>query len=315
MIASAPAHAPCSAATRECQFWNWGEGNLRPECCTEHMLELIAFAHELLDEHGILHWLDYGTLLGAVRDGELIPWDWDADFGILAHDADAVLALRDDIEAAGHHVYLGDPATIRIYYSEQNQLGLDLWMWHERGDLLVSADDNPLVLWPGMHDRASFPVAFVERPTEVELHGMSLPAPSPVEVLLADHRYGPDWQTPVRPIVSLATKPVVPSEEMTDEARELLPLLGERDAVLRGLLWNGHSGRLWSSRAGSWFLRAGLPLEPEEPGADEPDAVLARTQRSLAWTELAISELEHPTRRLAAARWQRRATRLARRVL
>jgi hypothetical protein len=66
MIAAAPARTtPCTAATRECQFSDWGEGNLRPDCCTEHLLELIGFSHELLAGHGILHWLDYETLLGA----------------------------------------------------------------------------------------------------------------------------------------------------------------------------------------------------------------------------------------------------------
>jgi hypothetical protein len=99
-----------------------------------------------------------------------------------------VLGLRDEFEAAGHHVYLGDPASIRLYYSETNQLGLDLWMWREQGDLLAPVDEDPLVLWPGMHDRTSFPAAFVEQLTEVELHGALLPAPSPVEMLLAEHR-------------------------------------------------------------------------------------------------------------------------------
>jgi hypothetical protein len=309
MIASAPARQPCTPATRECQFWNWGEGNTRPDCCTEHLLELIGFAHELLAEHSILHWLDYGTLLGAVRDGALIPWDWDADFGILARDADAVLALRDEIEAAGHHVYLGDPASIRLYYSETNQLGLDLWMWQEQGDLLVSADDDPLVLWPGMHDRASFPVAFVEQLTEIELEGTWLPAPSPVDVLLAEHRYGPDWRTPVRPIVSLATRPVVTSAQMTDEARGLLPLIGERDAVLRGLLWKSRSGPFWESKAGRWYLRAGLPLE-----RDSDDDAVARANTSLAWTERAIAELEHPPRLIRPRRTFRRLVRLGRKL-
>jgi len=309
VIASAPTRAPCTAATPECQFWNWGEGNMRPDCCTGHLLELIGFAHDLLAEHGILHWLDYGTLLGAVRDGALIPWDWDADFGILARDVDVVLALREEIEAAGHHVYLGDPGTIRLYYSDVNELGLDLWLWREQGDLLVSADENPLVLWPGMHDRASFPAAFVEQLTEVELAGRWFPAPSPVDLLLAEHRYGPDWRTPVRPIVSLAGRPVVPSEQMTDEARELLPLLGERDAALRGLLWNGRSGRLWESKAGRWYVRAGLPLEPEQA-----DGALDQARASLAWTEHAIGELEDPPRLMGARRTRRRIVRLARKV-
>jgi hypothetical protein len=310
VTAAAAVNPPCTAATPDCRFWDWGESNLRPGCCTEHLLELVDFAHELLAEHDIVHWLDFGTLLGAVRDGSLIPWDWDADFGILARDRERVLALRDEIEAAGHSVYLGEPAAIRLYYSESNQISLDLWMWHERGDVLVSEDENPLILWPGMHDRTSFPAAYVADLGEVELAGRGLPAPGAAEQLLAEHRYGPDWRTPIRPIVSLGNRPVVPAAEMTDEARELLPQIAERDAVLRGLLWSGRKGRLWQSRAARWFVRAGLPLDPP----DEPEPAYERVRRSLAWTEQAIAELEHPTPGLVVRRWSRRAIRLARRL-
>jgi hypothetical protein len=301
---------PCTASTRSCRFWDWGEGHVRPECCTEHLLELIRFADELLGEHGIRHWLDFGTLLGAVRDGTLIPWDTDADFGILARDAEAVVALREEIEAYGHSLFLDDPAVIRLHYSESNRLGLDLTLWHER-DGLLACDESPLDVWPGMHDRLSFPAGVVERLTEVELDGRSYPAPADAERLLAEHRYGPDWRTPTRAIVSLANRVIVPSAEMTDAARELLPRIAERDTVLRGLLWDGRSGRFWQSRAGRWYVRAGLPLEPKP--ADPSDAN-DRATRSLAWTERSIAELEHPPRLAGARRLARRFVRLARRL-
>ncbi len=313
MIASSAAHAPCTAATRNCRFWDWGDRHVRPDCCTGHLLELIDIVHGVLAERGILHWLDFGTLLGAVRDGTLIPWDHDADFGILARDADAVLALRDEIEQPGHRLFLGDPAAIRVHYSDANRLGLDLTLWHERDGMLVS-DESPFDLWPGMHDRTSFPVSFLDRLTEVHLDGRPLPAPTPVDTLLAEHRYGPDWRTPTRPIVSLATRQIVPSTEMTAEARELLPRIAERDAVLRGLMWDGPSRRFPDSRAVRWFVRAGLPLEPVPNGVAEADRALDHARSSLAWTEQAIAEYEHPPRLIGARRLGRRLVRLARHV-
>lgn len=74
---------------------------------------------------------------------------------------------------------------------------------------------------------------------------------------------------------------------------------------------NGRSGRFWQSRAGRWYVRAGLPLEPR------PDAALGphdRAMRSLAWTEQAIGELEQPPRLLGARRLGRRIARLARKL-
>lgn len=181
-------------------------------------------------------------------------------------------------------------------------------LWHERDGLLVS-DEGPLDLWPGMHERTPFSPALVAELGEVRLDGRVLPAPADPERLLAEHRYGADWRTPTRPIVSVATHQVVPAAEMTDDARGLLPRLAERDAVLRGLIWQGRSGRFWSSRGGRWLLRSGLPLDPPPGGS-----ALEHAQHSLAWTEQAIAELEHPTPALAARRWSRRAVRLARRL-
>jgi len=34
-------------------------------------------------DHNIEYWLEYGSLLGAWRDGEIIPWDLDLDIGVM----------------------------------------------------------------------------------------------------------------------------------------------------------------------------------------------------------------------------------------
>src|SRR5438128_7120451 len=101
------ARQPCTRFTRACDFWNWGTDSVRPECCTEHLMQLLGFTSDLLARHGIFHWLDYGSLLGAVRDGKLIAWDGDGDFGIQQHDEPAVLALAEEIATAGHRLDAG----------------------------------------------------------------------------------------------------------------------------------------------------------------------------------------------------------------
>src|SRR5438105_4459592 len=83
----------CTAETKACEFWRTGGEYVRPECCTAHLVELAHFTGDLLARHGITHWLDFGTLLGAVRDGQMIPWDFDVDVGILESQLEQLLEL------------------------------------------------------------------------------------------------------------------------------------------------------------------------------------------------------------------------------
>ena len=53
-----------------------------------HLLtnELLKFISNVCKKYDFLFWLDYGNLLGATRHGDYVPWDDDADIGMIRKD-------------------------------------------------------------------------------------------------------------------------------------------------------------------------------------------------------------------------------------
>lgn len=76
--------------------------------------ELLREVHAALEqEPGVTYFAAYGTALGAVRDGDVIPWDGDADVLVPAECFDAVCtALRLNLPAP---YYVCDAETVSDY--------------------------------------------------------------------------------------------------------------------------------------------------------------------------------------------------------
>jgi hypothetical protein len=312
---------PCTRFTRACDYWNWDTGAVRPPCCTEHLLELIGFTSDLLARHGIVHWLDYGTLLGAVREGELIAWDGDADFSILQRQEHTVLALAEEFGAAGHRLerpgmWRGHQGVIRILYSKANAAQLDLFMWQVRDGMLLPLEGTDEA-WPGMASRLAFPERFIAPLGEASLHGRRFPAPAPVHEFLREHRYGPGYATPAPPIKSLKLYPSFDIAETTPEIERLIARIAASEQRLGQL--RSESG--WSHlRAVEMWQKAGLPISPDagrvgavlaQSSGERPTATVESLARSVALVEQAIKEIEHSSASLVIRKAGRRMRRIA----
>jgi len=67
---------------------------------------------QVLDTNGIRYWLDFGALLGAVRDGRIIEWDDDIDLGMADDDWEKIVSTIPEFMRRGFSVH---HLNLRIY--------------------------------------------------------------------------------------------------------------------------------------------------------------------------------------------------------
>ena len=84
---------PCSKNTKQCFDNKYKTGNYGHmynkeifECCNNNLLYLLNKIKLASQKFGFTFFLDYGTLLGCLRNGKRIPWDIDIDIGIFCSD-------------------------------------------------------------------------------------------------------------------------------------------------------------------------------------------------------------------------------------
>jgi hypothetical protein len=159
----------------------------------EPLLDSIGTVVGALEEAGVHPFLAYGTLLGAVRQGDFIGHDSDADIGYVSehdHPVDASLEsfrLQRRLTRMGFDIsrYSGLAFKVVVRESDGATRGLDVFGGFIReGTLYLMGEvGHP------------FRREWLEPRTEVTLAGRTFPAPREPERLL-EAMYGPGWRVP-----------------------------------------------------------------------------------------------------------------------
>ena len=68
--------------------------------------EMLKFMGNVCNKHGLDWWADYGTLIGAVRHADYIPWDDDLDCGMMRRDYNVLMDVIHDEIAENNLEYI-----------------------------------------------------------------------------------------------------------------------------------------------------------------------------------------------------------------
>ena len=198
--AAAPVPGGCTRDTFRCHTAR----NMRhetPECCRRHIRAILSDVGALLDEFGIRWWVDYGTLLGVVRHGGLIPWDKDSDLGILAEDRQKLLGLLPQFMRLGYFPTYAKPKPgvrfrtgdrVKVRLSARNHTNCDIFIWEPRPN---GMRDRINYIGADVFKGRAFPESWLLPLGRGDFDGVDVSMPAD-PIKLVEHRYGPGWETP-----------------------------------------------------------------------------------------------------------------------
>jgi len=181
------------------------QGRWTPPCCLRALRETAKHVLQILESDHVHYWLEGGSLLGAARDGDIIPWDYDIDIGIYQHD---ILYCRhlSDVHRTGAAIvdsdgYVWEKATegdfYRVQYSQSNHLHVDIFPFYSRNGTMTKST------WFKSHRQdTEFPESFIYPLGKVSFIGINVSAPNDIRKFL-EYKFG----------IGVIENPRLPNEE------------------------------------------------------------------------------------------------------
>ncbi|NXQ57689.1 FKRP protein, partial [Anthoscopus minutus] len=168
-------------------------GRWTPPCCLRALRVTARRVLAELDAAGVRHWLEGGSLLGAVRSADLIPWDYDVDVGFYRDDLAKCRWLA-AVAATGRPVedpegFFWEKAAegefFRVHFSRSNRLHVDLWPFYARPGGIMTKDT-----WLPHGQDVEFPERFLVPLGSVDFVGVVAKAPNDPRAFL-EFKFGP----------------------------------------------------------------------------------------------------------------------------
>lgn len=139
----------------------------------------------MLEACGVRYWLEGGSLLGAIRGGDILPWDYDVDLGIYREDVHRVdwLAkakskpIADDLGFVWEKASEGD--FFRVHFSHVNRLHVDIFPFYSKNGTMTKNS------WFKTHRQdMEFPEHFLKPLSSIDFVGRTVSAPNNIHDFL-----------------------------------------------------------------------------------------------------------------------------------
>lgn len=184
--------------------------------------EVISVIHECFDNYNINYFLDFGTLLGMIREKNFISHDLDIDIGVIVNNKADIVFLRNILMNLGFKLkyeYIFKNLTVEdsfvyknikidiSYYRNDNKYSR-CWLFYTDSDVTINKEDmnnnmNVVELrYSKIHE------------TEIlEINGIKMRIPKNAEKLL-EEKYGKEWKKPDKSWIYWKAPSAIPCKEL-----------------------------------------------------------------------------------------------------
>lgn len=160
-------------------------GKWTPPCCLKALRETADHVLKIFNSTNVRYWLEGGSLLGAARSGNIIPWDTSVDIGIYMEDIPkcSQLVKTGNYEYQDKKGFLWEKAEegefYRVHYSRTNRNYVQIFPFYLKNGVMTKD------FWFKTHKQdISFPEHFLTPLSLINFIGKNVSAPNHVKAFL-----------------------------------------------------------------------------------------------------------------------------------
>ena len=220
---------PCSRDPKSCK----GNGN----CCADLMFEMLVDFSNFLKRQNVTFMVSEGTLLGAVRDQDIIPYTADLDIYVPREGWEKAMLINEEPLSSKSYHFMVDP--------DQPHCARLCAVWQgypvnrapfdEHFEWDTEKLGNDLAYYMDIYDEdmdfAQATKHLIYPPSTVLIRNVSFPAPREQEIYV-EARYGPSWRVPDHQARELAEKYPTLEEAKAWSTNMLLLQDAQKDASI-----------------------------------------------------------------------------------
>lgn len=161
------------------------QGKNTPPCCLANLRKTTLYIFSVFESAGIRYWLSGGSLLGAIKTGDIISWDFNVDIGFQKNDIGRCKWLvsansKPIVDSKGFLWEKIGESLYRVYYSRKNKIYVNLYVYHLENDTM-RIENTFLVKYSTNRD---FPDRFLHPMSSIEFLGRFVPTPNNINDFL-----------------------------------------------------------------------------------------------------------------------------------